>query len=51
MRVVTENACLSIAVDSVILVRGLKKHLLTTFKPEEIKGVNFYAIMRAVQKS
>jgi hypothetical protein len=40
---------LSIAVDSVILVRGLKKHLLTTFKPEEIKGVNFYAIMRAVQ--
>lgn len=39
----------SIAIDSAVMVRGLKKHLLTKFKPEEIKGVNFYAIMRALQ--
>lgn len=40
---------LSIVVDSVILVRGLKKHLLATYTLSEIKGVNFYAIMRAIQ--
>jgi hypothetical protein len=38
-----------IVIDSFVLVRGLKKHLLTKFKADDIKGVNFYAIMRAVQ--
>jgi hypothetical protein len=38
-----------IVIDSLLLVRGLKKHLLTKFKPSEIQGVNFYAIMRAIQ--
>lgn len=40
---------LGIAVDALIWVRAMRKELRTRFEPSEIKGVTFYAIMRALQ--
>jgi hypothetical protein len=40
---------LVIVIDLIVLVFGLRKHLLAKFEPAQTKGTNFYAIMRALQ--
>lgn len=38
-----------IAIDSLLMIRGMRAELLKTYEPAQLKGINFYAIMRALQ--
>lgn len=38
-----------IAVDAAVMVRGLKRSLRRRFPDENLKGITFYAVMRALQ--
>jgi hypothetical protein len=40
---------IAIAIDSVFLVRGMRRRLLAECPDDDLKGSNFYAIMRSLQ--